>query len=92
MTDRILPDNIKLTVDTLLHCGDAEFAWLKMGMGLMLKAIAAEITDKFLFRESCDLVTWVARSDNDLHGYSREELAKMLLRWYNAMEDFKRAP
>lgn len=92
MTDRILPDNIKLTVDMLLHCGGAEFQWLQMGMGLMLKAIVAEMTDKFLSKESCDLVTWVAQNDKNLQGYSREDLAKMLLRWYNTMEDFKAAP
>ena len=92
MTNRVVPNNIKLTVDMLLHCGDPEFAWLKMGMGLMLKAVAAEITDKFLSKESHDLVDWVIQNDNDLHGYSREDLAKILLRWYNTMEDFKAAP
>jgi len=92
MTNRILPENIKLTVDMLLRCGGAELQWLQMGMGLMLKAIIAEITEKFLSKEPGDLVTWISRIDRELQGYSREELAKILLRWHNAMEEFKAAP
>ena len=92
MTNRILPENIKLTVDMLLRCGGAELQWLQMGMGLMLKAIIAEITEKFLSKEPGDLVTWISRIDRELQGYSREDLAKMLLRWHNLMEDFKAAP
>jgi len=89
-TDRILPDNMKRTVDMLLRCGGAELQWLQIGMGLMLKDIIAEIMEKFLSKEPIDLVTWVSQIDREFHEYSREELAKILLRWYNVMEEFKR--
>lgn len=92
MTDRVLPDNIKSAVDILLKCGDAEFQWLQMGIGLMLKAIVAEITGKFLSKEPGDLLAWICQVDRTISVYSREDLAKMILRWYNTMEDFKAAP
>ena len=63
MIDKPLPENIKITVDMLLKCGGAELQWLQMGMGLMLKAIIAEITEKFLSKEPGDLVTWISRID-----------------------------
>ena len=83
-----LPDNIKVTVDTLLKCGDAELQWLQMGMSLMVKSLMVKITDDWLAGEPSDIVGWITKTDGNITRYSREDLAKVLLSWHKSMGDY----
>ena len=88
MTSDSVPDDIKITVDTILKCGDAEFQWVQMGMGLLLKALVAEILDDRLAEDPSDWQAWIIKTNRNLVNYSREDLAKMLLGWHRSMADY----
>ena len=83
-----LPDNIKVAMDSLLKCGDAEIEWLQMGMGLMVKSLMVKITDDWLVGEPSDIVGWIVETDKAIKEYSREDLAKVLLSWHKSMGDY----